>query len=503
MSIKIIINDAEGSLYIEDAGSSTYKMDGNGDIDVKAPKDIKINVGENMNINAGSNLILNSGNQTTMNTGEQMHVTTPYLQQLISNYYHTQAGKVLINSQDEIKIEGRQTSVAGTERLLMHSDQTALLNSQGMAEVKGEQGTSLRDDPVEYVTAKDDVTGYWTDLKDKKIEKAILGETVRFHIIGTTNIPDGIKVLVQVYEWNLLINTKLGERKDITFKDNQGHLDIFLDQEKWEKLLDDPGEGDELELFCRVYGWGKNTDTGKYLKVSNKVLTPKEAVAISAHVYGDKKDSILLGGWRVSKKAFGKLTERDYNDPNNTGLSSAMYERVVDGRVTEYVYAFAGTAGKGDKKADIEQPFGFSEQYHKAAYNAKIISDALQPPHWQELSFTGHSLGGGEAALSALVADRKAITFNAAGVSDDTKMTEGVSTFKSEERIEAYIMVVDPLNALQRFLTPPTLTPDPITSTANGNPHPVKPVDMDSVKHGHSIDSMLKSFGIDPEKYKK
>ena len=152
--IKIIINDAEGSLYIEDAGGSTYKMDGNGDIDVKAPKDIKINVGENMNINAGSNLILNSGNQTTMNTGEQMHVTTPYLQQLISNYYHTQAGKVLINSQDEIKIEAKQTSVAGTERLLMHSDQTALLNSQGMAEVKGEQGTSLRDDPVEYKAEK-------------------------------------------------------------------------------------------------------------------------------------------------------------------------------------------------------------------------------------------------------------------------------------------------------------------------------------------------------------
>lgn len=44
-----------------------------------------------------------------------------------------------------------------------------------------------------------------------------------------------------------------------------------------------------------------------------------------------------------------------------------------------------------------------------------IRPDSIQKEN-KELTFIGHSLGGGEAALSALVTDRKAITFNAAGL---------------------------------------------------------------------------------------
>lgn len=59
-----------------------------------------------------------------------------------------------------------------------------------------------------------------------------------------------------------------------------------------------------------------------------------------------------------------------------------------------------------------------------------------------ELNFVGHSLGGGEAALNSLVTSndklkgRKAFTFNAAGVSDLTKIKEGTwkTPFKSEKR---------------------------------------------------------------------
>ena len=70
--------------------------------------------------------------------------------------------------------------------------------------------------------------------------------------------------------------------------------------------------------------------------------TPAEAARIAAHVYGDKKDDILIGGWRVSKRDFGiKLTDE-------TSLRSLVYERVVGGKVTEYVYATAGSVESKD-----------------------------------------------------------------------------------------------------------------------------------------------------------
>ena len=62
------------------------------------------------------------------------------MKQLIADYFHTQAGKALINSDDQIKIEARETNVAGTEKLLVHSDRNATLNSKGVLSVKGEQG---------------------------------------------------------------------------------------------------------------------------------------------------------------------------------------------------------------------------------------------------------------------------------------------------------------------------------------------------------------------------
>ena len=77
------------------------------------------------------------------------------MKQLIADYFHTQAGKALINSDDQIKIEAKETNVAGVEKLFIHSDELATVNSKGLLEVKGEQGTkhsnkaeSLAQDPV-------------------------------------------------------------------------------------------------------------------------------------------------------------------------------------------------------------------------------------------------------------------------------------------------------------------------------------------------------------------
>lgn len=231
----------------------------------------------------------------------------------------------------------------------------------------------------------------------------------------------------------------------------------------------------------------------RFVDPDGKEPTPAEAARMAAHVYGDKKNGILTGGWKVSSRDFG-LTKQDLNN-SSTGLKSQIYDRTVNGK-TEYTYATAGTeASWKDVGADSKQPLGLSQQYEKSADNAKAISNILGST---ELSFTGHSLGGGEAALNGLLTDRKAITFNAAGVSDITKVVEGnwKTPFKSEGNIDAYTMATDPLNTAQDA--------SPIMPNVNGNRIYLIPTDASSIYNGHSMNNVLKNFGVaKPETYDK
>ncbi len=58
---KIILNDAEGSVFIEDPSGNTYLMDGAGNINVNAPNDMTFTAGKNLNINVGQNMTTSVG----------------------------------------------------------------------------------------------------------------------------------------------------------------------------------------------------------------------------------------------------------------------------------------------------------------------------------------------------------------------------------------------------------------------------------------------------------
>ena len=58
---KMIFNDAEGSVFIEDPSGNTWKMDGKGNIEVNAPKDFTLTAGNNVNITAGKNISATAG----------------------------------------------------------------------------------------------------------------------------------------------------------------------------------------------------------------------------------------------------------------------------------------------------------------------------------------------------------------------------------------------------------------------------------------------------------
>ncbi|WP_294243968.1 phage baseplate assembly protein V, partial [uncultured Chryseobacterium sp.] len=59
--IRLLMNDAEGSVNIIDPSGNTYFMDGQGNITVTAPRNMTFNAGENLDINVGQNMTTHVG----------------------------------------------------------------------------------------------------------------------------------------------------------------------------------------------------------------------------------------------------------------------------------------------------------------------------------------------------------------------------------------------------------------------------------------------------------
>ncbi|PIF47694.1 uncharacterized protein involved in type VI secretion and phage assembly [Chryseobacterium sp. 52] len=72
---KIIFNDQEGSIFIEDPSGNTYLMDGKGNITVNAPKNMTFTAGENVQINAGRNIIASAQRNINIMAGEDITET--------------------------------------------------------------------------------------------------------------------------------------------------------------------------------------------------------------------------------------------------------------------------------------------------------------------------------------------------------------------------------------------------------------------------------------------
>lgn len=120
-------------------------------------------------------------------------------------------------------------------------------------------------------------------------------------------------------------------------------------------------------------------------------------------------------------------------------------------------------------------------QYKESVENAI----ALKKLFGDSLSFTGHSLGGGFAEANARATGESATTFNAAGVSPLTALFFGLGTFSDTN---SYIMVSDPLNALQTS----SILPD-----AGGQKHCLSCASSAAMINGHSVDCVIESL----EKY--
>ena len=162
--------------------------------------------------------------------------------------------------------------------------------------------------------------------------------------------------------------------------------------------------------------------------------TGHEAALMARAVYKDgneKKDlkELERAGWFISNIKTSIHSRMNYTKFGENGLQSTIFERtnIKTGR-TEYAYVFAGTNSIEDFIEDVSQVALGAPQYNMAIDNARKLSKELKN---SELTFVGHSLGGGLAAAASMATGRAAITFNRTSVSERTKSINKLGTIQN------------------------------------------------------------------------
>ncbi|CAH0233698.1 MULTISPECIES: phage baseplate assembly protein V [unclassified Chryseobacterium] len=121
--IRILMNDAEGSVNIIDPSGNNYFMDGKGNIVVTAPKNMTFNAGENLNINVGKDMKTSVGNDHTTTITNDHRFTS-------KNYKQT------VNENKTINVTGdlKETTSTTTHKA---KNGDILLQSSGVAKMLG------------------------------------------------------------------------------------------------------------------------------------------------------------------------------------------------------------------------------------------------------------------------------------------------------------------------------------------------------------------------------
>ena len=251
-------------------------------------------------------------------------------------------------------------------------------------------------------------------------------------------------------------------------------------------LSADPKATDYPHVSAYAYCMGNPV---VFIDTNGERPTAYEAALMAAHVYnGEYEKALYRTGWKPSDRSVP--IQMNYTKFHQNGLQSMLYEKTTNGRI-EYAYVYAGTNSVEDWAENFAQIGGISPQYNTAIHNAHVLSEELGSI---ELTFIGHSLGGGEAAAASMATGRAAITFNPAAVSSYTRIIHGLGSAKN---------VVNYIATGKRIgVTPFMFGGDILNNLQNnvGMSPPGKRIDVNvGSKPTHSIKEFLKPNIILPE----
>ncbi len=253
------------------------------------------------------------------------------------------------------------------------------------------------------------------------MDNGYIGGSINFH--GNVDIRNSVTI---------------GERADVGI----GGVEIVADQNyapqmmlssttlqrDWQQLL-------EPRTYAPGILSGSNSfpvSTGKSNVLSGSQTNNRrlgKKIRITTSVYKDDSTYQMIQlSWCSYRNNIGsdKCTELkkvwEFIRPNAIGLDESMFTDKKTGfhaqlfrnkKTGKFVLGFEGTNEAIDWLSNIGQGDGtLTPQYEEAALLAYHLNEKLKG----NLTFTGHSLGGGLASMASMITGRKAETFNAAGL---------------------------------------------------------------------------------------
>lgn len=139
---KIILNDSEGSILIEDPSGNTYHMDGQGNIKVSAPKNISFTAGQNINISARQNITTTAGMNISASAGMSYNVFAggAISQNAVMNYTLTAANITEIAQETFDTFSNEYTGISG--KVAMNSEENNIaINTPKHIQLKSNEKT--------------------------------------------------------------------------------------------------------------------------------------------------------------------------------------------------------------------------------------------------------------------------------------------------------------------------------------------------------------------------
>jgi hypothetical protein len=128
---------------------------------------------------------------------------------------------------------------------------------------------------------------------------------------------------------------------------------------------------------------------------------------------------------------------------SKSGYFAAAYRLGDSG---QYLIANRGTEGAGDMSSNALQAAGLSAPQYRQAMRVAFVA---QQKLGERVTFTGHSLGGGLASAQALRVRGQAITFNAAGLHENTVAAYGITPEAAGQYVRAYYVRGEVLSTFQ------------------------------------------------------
>ncbi|WP_084680244.1 type VI secretion system Vgr family protein [Chryseobacterium luteum] len=129
--IKVLMNDADRSVTIKDPSGNTYFMDGQGNINVTAPKNMTFTAGEDMHISVGRNMTTKIGQDSTM------HIGNDHTESITKRYTQTSENKSVTVKQDQTESTGNTFKSISGEADIQTSKGDLKLRGSSLAVFQG------------------------------------------------------------------------------------------------------------------------------------------------------------------------------------------------------------------------------------------------------------------------------------------------------------------------------------------------------------------------------